>query len=186
MSIWKILILGVVTKLDIMDKGTNAVALLKNEVVPLRLGYIGIVNRSQRDINNNIDIKSARRNEDSYFQDNPEYYEVVDRCGVANLAQNLNKILVSHIQRLLPNLRLKISGQIERKTQEMKLYGDAPPADTPMERGALLLSLLTEYSQRFSAMIDGRSETVVINLSGRLLIFDFLEFFKILIFLKIL
>eukprot|EP00210_Caulerpa_lentillifera_P001828 g1758.t1 len=158
--------IGVVTKLDIMDKGTNAVALLKNEVVPLRLGYIGIVNRSQRDINNNIDIKSARRNEDSYFQDNTEYYEVIERCGVANLAQNLNKILVSHIQRLLPNLRMKISGQIERKTQEMKLYGDAPLLDTPMERGVLLLSLLTEYSQRFSAMIDGRSETVVLNLSG--------------------
>ncbi len=32
---------GVLTKLDIMDRGTDAVAVLKNEVVPLRLGYIG-------------------------------------------------------------------------------------------------------------------------------------------------
>ena len=32
---------GVLTKLDIMDRGTNAVSVLKNEVVPLRLGYIG-------------------------------------------------------------------------------------------------------------------------------------------------
>lgn len=61
------------TKLDIMDKGTNAVALLKNEVVPLRLGYIGIVNRSQMDINNKIDMKVARQNEQRFFEDHTEY-----------------------------------------------------------------------------------------------------------------
>lgn len=33
---------GVLTKLDIMDRGTNALRVLKNEVVPLRLGYIGV------------------------------------------------------------------------------------------------------------------------------------------------
>ena len=32
---------GVLTKLDIMDRGTNAVKVLQNQVVPLRLGYIG-------------------------------------------------------------------------------------------------------------------------------------------------
>lgn len=35
------------TKLDIMDRGTHAAAILRNQVVPLRLGYIGAVNRSQ-------------------------------------------------------------------------------------------------------------------------------------------
>lgn len=34
---------GVLTKLDIMDRGTNALRVLKNEVVPLRLGYIGML-----------------------------------------------------------------------------------------------------------------------------------------------
>ena len=34
-------VLGVLTKLDIMDRGTNALRVLRNEVVPLRLGYIG-------------------------------------------------------------------------------------------------------------------------------------------------
>ena len=32
---------GVLTKLDIMDRGTDATAALRNEVVPLRLGHIG-------------------------------------------------------------------------------------------------------------------------------------------------
>ena len=34
---------GVLTKLDIMDRGTNALRVLRNEVVPLRLGYIGVL-----------------------------------------------------------------------------------------------------------------------------------------------
>lgn len=38
------------TKLDIMDRGTDATAVLRNQVVPLRLGYVAVVNRSQADI----------------------------------------------------------------------------------------------------------------------------------------
>jgi len=52
---------GVVTKLDIMDRGTNAVNTLKNAVVPLRLGYVAVVNRSQADINSRKSMVEARR-----------------------------------------------------------------------------------------------------------------------------
>ncbi len=38
---------GVVTKLDIMDRGTSAVRILSNQHIPLQLGYIGVVNRCQ-------------------------------------------------------------------------------------------------------------------------------------------
>lgn len=34
-------------KLDIMDRGTDARNFLLGKVVPLRLGYVGVVNRSQ-------------------------------------------------------------------------------------------------------------------------------------------
>jgi hypothetical protein len=36
---------GVLTKLDIMDRGTDAVAVLRNEAVPLALGFVGVVLR---------------------------------------------------------------------------------------------------------------------------------------------
>jgi hypothetical protein len=52
---------GVLTKLDIMDRGTNALPALRNLVVPLRLGYYAIVNRSQADINSNKSMRDARR-----------------------------------------------------------------------------------------------------------------------------
>ncbi len=44
--------IGCITKIDIMDRGTDARALLMNKgEVPLKLGYVGIKNRSQADIN---------------------------------------------------------------------------------------------------------------------------------------
>ena len=43
--------LGVVTKIDLLDAGTSALEVLSNRAVPLKLGYVGVVNRSQADIN---------------------------------------------------------------------------------------------------------------------------------------
>ncbi len=39
--------IGVITKIDIMDKGTNAKNMISGKDVPLRLGYVGVKNRSQ-------------------------------------------------------------------------------------------------------------------------------------------
>ena len=42
--------IGVLTKVDIMDAGTDCMDILHNKVVPLRRGYVAVVNRSQKDI----------------------------------------------------------------------------------------------------------------------------------------
>ena len=52
---------GVLTKLDIMDRGTSAAHILRNAHIPLRLGYVGVVLRCQEDINNNAPMAEARK-----------------------------------------------------------------------------------------------------------------------------
>ena len=79
--------IGVLTKLDIMDRGTNALAALENKVVPLMLGYIGVVNRCQADINAGRDIRSAREAERKFFVQSDEYSSVANGCGTINLAK---------------------------------------------------------------------------------------------------
>ncbi|CAL9209923.1 unnamed protein product [Musa hybrid cultivar] len=51
---------GVLTKLDLMDKGTNALDVLEGRAYRLQHPWVGIVNRSQADINKNIDMIVAR------------------------------------------------------------------------------------------------------------------------------
>ena len=70
---------GVLTKLDIMDRGTDAAPVLRNEVIPLRLGYVGVVNRSQADIAGKRSMRDARAAEAKFFEEHPEYLEVRGR-----------------------------------------------------------------------------------------------------------
>ena len=67
---------GVLTKMDIMDRGTDAAAVLRNEVVPLRLGHLGVVNRSQHDLNMHRSMAAARAAEAEFFASHPAYAEV--------------------------------------------------------------------------------------------------------------
>ena len=43
--------IGVLTKVDLMDEGTNALEIIQGNVYLLKLGYIAVVCRSQKDIN---------------------------------------------------------------------------------------------------------------------------------------
>ena len=59
--------IGVLTKLDLMDEGTDAKEILDNKLLPLRRGYVGVVNRSQKDIEGRKDIKAAVAAERKFF-----------------------------------------------------------------------------------------------------------------------
>ncbi|CAG0902017.1 unnamed protein product [Darwinula stevensoni] len=68
--------IGVLTKLDLMDRGTDARAVLENKVFPLKRGYIGIVNRSQADIASGMDINAARNAEEEFFKRQQPYKDL--------------------------------------------------------------------------------------------------------------
>ena len=98
--------IGVLTKLDLMDKGTNAVATLNNQdKIKLLKGFIGVVNRSQEDIDNGKSLSDALDDEDSFFNDKPVYDEVKNNCGIKNLQRYLQKELTKHLFKELPSVR---------------------------------------------------------------------------------
>ncbi|KAH7847695.1 hypothetical protein Vadar_029160 [Vaccinium darrowii] len=148
--------IGVITKLDIMDRGTNARNFLLGNVVPLRLGYVGVVNRSQEDINKNRSIAEALAYEEQFFRDNPIYNGLADRCGIPQLAKKLNQILEQHIRTVLPGLKAELHSHLLIVVKELRTYGEA--MESKAEQGAVLLNILTKYCEAFSAMVDGKSQ----------------------------
>jgi replication fork clamp-binding protein CrfC len=84
---------GVLTKLDLMDKGTNALDVLEGRSYRLQHPWVGIVNRSQADINKNIDMIIARRKEQEFFASSPEYSHLSSRMGSEYLAKLLSQVL---------------------------------------------------------------------------------------------
>lgn len=89
--------MGVLTKLDLMDAGTNAHDILSGRTYPLKLGFIGTVNRSQQDINERKNIQEALKREEAFFRDNPAYRSISSRCGTAYLARTLNAVCLAII-----------------------------------------------------------------------------------------
>ena len=65
--------IGVMTKLDLMDEGTDAKDIFegKENNFALKKGYVGMVNRSQKDIASNRSIQDAITKENEYFKTSP-------------------------------------------------------------------------------------------------------------------
>ncbi|GAB2260180.1 hypothetical protein Droror1_Dr00011035 [Drosera rotundifolia] len=148
--------IGIITKLDIMDRGTDARDLLLGKVIPLRHGYIGVVNRSQEDIMLGRSIKEALAAEEKFFHSHPIYVNLADRCGIPQLAKKLNKILGKHIQEYLPEMKSRISSQLVAVTKEYASYGEITESKTG--KGTLLLNILSKYSEAFTSLVDGKSQ----------------------------
>ncbi|VFQ78242.1 unnamed protein product [Cuscuta campestris] len=148
--------IGVITKLDIMDRGTDARNFLLGKVIPLRLGYVGVVNRSQEDILMNRSISDALIAEEKFFRSRPVYSDLADRCGVPQLAKKLNQILVKHIKTLLPGLKSRISAALVSVAKEHASFGDI--TESKAGQSALFLNILSKYSEAFCSMIEGKNE----------------------------
>lgn len=84
--------IGVLTKLDLMDAGTNALDILTGRVYPLKLGFIGVVGRSQQDINSNKPMDQQLETETEFFRNHAGYRNIAHRCGTRFLAKTLNQV----------------------------------------------------------------------------------------------
>ncbi len=155
---------GVLTKLDLMDRGTDALAILNNEVVPLKLGYIPVVNRSQHDINQNKDIKAQWAEERKYFETHPRYGAIAERCGTQFLARTLNGTLARSIRACLPEVSMKVHKFMEDKRAQL---GDLAEIGDPGKRAQTVLNTCVAYSNKFREMMEGRDDDAPIHeLSG--------------------
>lgn len=149
--------IGVITKIDLMDQGTNARDILENKIYPLKLGYIGVINRSQHDIDTNKSMEAARKSERKFFEDSVDYSDLADRCGTGYLEQVLNRLLMEHIRSCMPNLRHKVQTMLMEKNAELQGYGDNPTA-SESTMNAFVLEVITKYLDYFDNLLKGHAD----------------------------
>lgn len=148
--------IGVLTKLDLMDKGTNALDVLNGNMYKLKLGFIGAVNRSQQDIEDSKSLDDSLAAERIFFQQHPAYRGIAHKCGTAFLAKTLNQILVSHIRDRLPDIKARLNTLIGQTEQELAQFGSSQ-IPVPGGQGPLILSMMTKFASQFVSSIDGTS-----------------------------
>ncbi|KAF2636383.1 hypothetical protein P280DRAFT_493200 [Massarina eburnea CBS 473.64] len=151
--------IGVLTKLDLMDQGTNALDILSGRVYPLKLGFIGIVNRSQQDIQTGKPLADALEAERDFFRHHPAYRNMANRCGTQFLAKSLNQTLMAHIRDRLPDIKARLNTLMGQTQQELASYGDATFTGKE-HRGSLILQLMTRFASSFISSIDGTSAEI--------------------------
>ncbi|XP_028313263.1 dynamin-2-like isoform X4 [Gouania willdenowi] len=157
---------GVITKLDLMDEGTDARDILENKLLPLRRGYIGVVNRSQKDIDGKKDIRAALAAERKFFLSHPGYRHIAERMGTSHLQKTLNQQLTNHIRDTLPGLRSKLQSQLLSLEKEVEEYKNYRP-DDPSRKTKALLQMVQQFGVDFEKCIEGSGDQVdTSNLSG--------------------
>ncbi|XP_068193307.1 dynamin-2 isoform X4 [Antennarius striatus] len=158
--------IGVITKLDLMDEGTDAKDILENKLLPLRRGYIGVVNRSQKDIDGKKDIRAALAAERKFFLSHPGYRHMAERMGTPHLQKTLNQQLTNHIRDTLPGLRNKLQSQLLSLEKEVEEYKNFRP-DDPTRKTKALLQMVQQFGVDFEKCIEGSGDQVDTNeLSG--------------------
>ncbi|KAL1990024.1 hypothetical protein VTN49DRAFT_7221 [Thermomyces lanuginosus] len=155
--------IGVLTKVDLMDEGTDVVDILAGRVIPLRLGYVPVVNRGQRDIENKRPISYALEHEKNFFENHKAYRNKASYCGTGYLARKLNFILMMHIKQTLPDIKARISSTLQRYQSELAQLGDSMLGNS----ANILLNIISEFSNEYRTVLEGNSQELSsIELSG--------------------
>lgn len=146
--------IAVVTKLDLVDKNTfqvivNFLCGYKN---PLKLGVIGVINRSQEDINRKKSIKETLRMEKEFLKAN--YPENYNRHGNRALACHLQRILINHIKETYPALKKQLYDLGSRLTNELRVL------ETPVSKVSFVLELLKDMSGSYCETIRGDRKNI--------------------------
>ncbi|OLN84934.1 Vacuolar protein sorting-associated protein 1 [Colletotrichum chlorophyti] len=155
--------IGVLTKVDLMDEGTDVVDILAGRIIPLRLGYVPVVNRGQRDIDNKKPIQQALENEKNFFEGHKAYRNKSSYCGTPYLARKLNLILMMHIKQTLPDIKARISSSLQKYSAELESLGPSILGNS----ANIVLNIITEFTNEWRTVLDGNNtELSSTELSG--------------------
>jgi dynamin 1-like protein len=145
--------IGVLTKLDIMDRGTNARDVLEGRSAQLKHGWIGVVNRAQADINDKVSMQDCQKKELEFFTQSSEY-RGLRNVGMGSLTHKLCRKLEEAIVRQIPKIQQTINKGVQQMQKELKTLGPT----TANNRGAMvheILSMCREFDSSYATMLDG-------------------------------
>jgi len=145
--------LAVVTKMDLMDAGTDAIDVLCGRVIPVKLGIIGVVNRSQQDNLDKKTIKDALKDEAVFLQ--KRYPTLANRNGTPYLAKTLNRLLMHHIRDCLPDLKTRVNVMVSQFQCLLNSYGEDIE-----DKSQMLLQIITKFASAYCSTIEGTARNI--------------------------
>ncbi|KAN0107174.1 Dynamin central domain containing protein [Russula decolorans] len=135
-----------------MDAGTHALDVLTGCMYALQLGLIGVVNRSQLDIDADKGMSDALESEAEFFKSHLQYRNITLKNGTKHLTKTLNQVLLNDIRDKLSDMKSRLNTLMGQAQQDLNSFGDeAIYGDT--NQGALILRLMTQLAHGFITSI---------------------------------
>lgn len=143
--------LGVLTKIDIMDEGTDCTEILNNVYPQLRHGYVGVINRSQQSIAQCVSIHDSTQREETWFAEHPIYSKYGDKIGSKYLMKLLGSIFTGIVEKEVPNLCAKLEGSIKEMRVRLAKLGESMTEKR----------LVAEYKSAIGSLVGIGGESII-------------------------
>ena len=112
--------IGILTKIDIMDQGTDVRKFLLNEEIPLKMGYVGMINRSKQDRVNKLSLAEAKIKEKEFFKSHSAYNDLPSELlGTEALINKLTKLYFKMVKENCPIIDNAINERIKKVEKEL-------------------------------------------------------------------
>lgn len=172
------------TKIDLVDRGSNIRNILANEEVVLKYGYIACKGRSPSEMKQNVTVQEGLEIEEQFFKD--KYPDLLEQglAGTRNLVNRLSMILSKNIQESLPNIIKELREKIEEFDQELRTLG-TPMPENKADKIQVVLNMVIEFCLAYTNSIKGKyskikkkSKKEPIGVSIRRLLLDIFKDYK--------
>ncbi|XP_051870975.1 interferon-induced GTP-binding protein Mx3-like isoform X1 [Pristis pectinata] len=134
--------LGILTKPDLVDKGTevNILKVVRNEVIALKKGYLVVKCRGQQDIDDKLTLVEALEREKAFFKQNKYFRTLLDDnvATIQCVAGRLTTELVNQIQKTLPTIQSEVQQKIAETSKELERIGLGVPEDNERKMSFLI------------------------------------------------
>jgi len=152
--------IGVLTKIDNINSVTDklrVVEILENRTKPLRLGYIGVINRSQDEIDKNIDLEQSKDSEKRVIESH-EFSKVRNRMGIDYLRRFITQILAARMKKMMPQLKQESMDELQVVKEQLIEHGHA--SDENIDYDDLIAQLVEKSIERIRTNLHGLDKKV--------------------------
>ena len=139
-----------------MDKGTDARKMLSGQDVALKLGFVGVRNRCQLDIDKRVRVQRALDDERDFFAKHPVYSSMDPKyLGTKALIGKLTTILFHHIRNFLPEIIKEIKLKIMDCEERLRELGPPLPRESK-DKLQVIWNMITDFTENLKNSIKGK------------------------------
>ncbi|XP_004429766.1 PREDICTED: interferon-induced GTP-binding protein Mx2 [Ceratotherium simum simum] len=150
--------IGILTKPDLVDKGTEKIIVnvVQNLTYRLKKGYMVVKCRGQQEITNKLSLAEATKKEMMFFQTHPYFSALLEegKATVPRLAERLTTELILHINKSLPLLENQIRESHQRATEELRQCGENIPSNEA-DKMFFLIEKIKMFNQDIEKLKEG-------------------------------